>query len=152
MPCSSKTARPKVVSECLPLAYNSNTRWRIGDLDSSTAHFEELAERPYQISMAWLAANCLRAVKKRNKLPDHEWDQFLEEMKRELPYRMRPVARAEIKDLVKEFPKRPSTGRNRVLRPQEEKEACDLVSKYHRRGESMRSAYDKVGKHFDCSG
>jgi hypothetical protein len=113
--------------------------------------FEKLANRPEQVAIASVVMGCLHAAKEYSTLPDEQWAQFLEQIKREAPYALRPGFRTGMKDMIKSFPKRPSTGRNTSFTEEEQKEACDLVSKYYRNGDSKRTAYQRVAAHLNCS-
>jgi hypothetical protein len=114
-------------------------------------HFEELANRPEQIAIASVVMGCLSAAKEYGTASDEKWAQFLEQLKREVPYAIRPGFRTGMKELIKKFPKRPSTGAKTILTIEEQQKACDLVGKHYRHGDSMRTAYEKVGRQFECS-
>lgn len=114
--------------------------------------FQQLINQPGRMAVASVVGGCLLAAQEWDARPTEEWGEFLDRMRRELPYDLRPGFRTEMKKLVKGLPKRPSPGRNEILNTREkQKKACDLVGKYYRDGDSMRIAYEKASKEFNCS-
>ena len=119
---------------------------------ATTARFQRLlTRRPEQLAIVGVLAAILYQASK-NEDPVEEWRRSLERLKRELPYMLRSEFQSGMKDVVKDLPKKPGSGRHRVLKtPKERKEACDLVSKYNREGDSFRKAYARVAGELDCS-
>ena len=115
------------------------------------SRFQELVNQPEKIATASVVAGCIQVAKQYETLPAHQWEEFLGNLRRELPYSLRRGFTTGIKTIVKSFPKRPSTGRHLKLTLEKKKKACDLVSKHHRNGDSLRAAYEKVARQFDCS-
>ena len=119
---------------------------------ATTARFQRLlTTRPDQLAIvSVLAATLYQAGK--NEDPEEKWRQSLERLKSELPYMLRSGFQSGIKDVIKDLPKKPGSGRHRLLKtPSERNRACDLVSKYVREGESFRTAYEKVAAEMNCS-
>jgi ribosomal protein L12E/L44/L45/RPP1/RPP2 len=117
----------------------------------SPRFLELLSELPKQLTVASVVAGVLSAAGK-NKQPEEKWKRDLEKVKRELPYMVRPELRAALKAHFKGLPKKPGTGRHRLLNTaRERRKACDLVSKYNRAGESFRTAYENVAAELNCS-
>jgi hypothetical protein len=113
--------------------------------------FLQFVNRPELVTMAAVGAGCLQVAMENIEIPAVQWSKFLENMKQHLPYDLRPGFRSGMKDVIKALPKRPSTGRNRILTEEEQRKACNLVSKYYRDGDSKRMAYAKVARQLDCS-
>lgn len=110
-----------------------------------------LIEQPKQLPVASFVAAILFDAGKDNR-PEDQWTQDLQKMKKEWPYMLRSGLQSEAKDHFKGLPKKPGSGRHRLLKtPTERKRACDLVSKYVREGDSFRKAYEKVGAEINCS-
>jgi hypothetical protein len=120
--------------------------WMARDL-----RFQQFTDKPEQIAIAAIAAGCLHWEKEYDAMPAEQWNQFLDNMKEELPYGLRPAFRTGLKNIAKSLPKRSSTGRNHALTTEQQKKACDLVSNYYRNGDSKRMAYQKVASEMDCS-
>jgi hypothetical protein len=110
-----------------------------------------LVEQPEQLALASVVAGVLSTAEK-NRQPEERWKRDLEKLKKEMPYMMRSVWQAEVRDHFKGLPKKPGTGRHRLLKTaRERKKACDLVSKYNREGDSFRTAYARVAAEMNCS-
>lgn len=110
-----------------------------------------LEEGPEQVSLGGVLAYLLSAAGKNNE-PEEQWKQDLEKIKNEFPYMVRPALQAKMKNETKGLPRRPGTGRHRLLKTiGERKKACDLVAKYIRAGGSFRTAYEKVAHELNCS-
>jgi hypothetical protein len=113
--------------------------------------FEEVVDEPEGIAKASVAAGCLHWKRQYEAMSQKEWAEYLVKMNKELPYGLRSAFRAGMNKIVKSLPKRPSTGRDQLLNPKEQKKACNLVSQYHRNGDSLRKAYEKVAAEMNCS-
>lgn len=109
-----------------------------------------LEERREQLALRAALAGALVGAGKNND-PEEKWRQFLEKMKNEFPYMVRPGLQAKMKVETKDLPRRPGTGRHRLLTLGERRKACDLVAKYIRAGDSFRTAYEKVASELNCS-
>jgi len=110
-----------------------------------------LVEQPEQLAVASVVAGVLFEAGKNNQ-PEERWRQDLQKMKKELPYMLRSGLQAGVKDHIKRLPKKPGSGRYRLLKtPRDRKKACDRVSKYVREGDSLRTAYEKVAAELNCS-
>lgn len=107
--------------------------------------------QPKQLAIASVIIGILLTVEANKDMSEEQWEQFLEIIKTELPYSLRSKLPPMMKGVFKELPKRHSTGRNEILSPEQHKRACDLVSKYHRAGDSKRMAYEKVAAQMNCS-
>src|SRR6266566_3252318 len=62
---------------------------------------QELLTRPEQIASASVVAGCLQEAKKFETLPDQQWEQFVENLRQELPYSLRAGFRAGMNEIVK---------------------------------------------------
>jgi hypothetical protein len=123
----------------------------VAEILKSKRFLQLLVEKPEQLTVASVLAGTLWMAGKNND-PEERWKLYLEKMKQELPYMVRPGLRAVLKNYFKSLPKRPGTGRHRLLNTaRERKKACDLVSKYNRGGDSFRTAYEKVAAELNCS-
>ena len=87
-------------------------------------------KRPEQLAIGSVLAGALYDASK-NDEPEEKWNRSLEKLKKELPYMFRSEFQGGIKDVVKDLPKRPGTGRKELLSSKQQNEACKLVSKYH---------------------
>ena len=103
---------------------------------------------PEQVAAASAVAGVLLVVEANDTVPTDKFDKFLETIKRELPYGLRAGMQKRMKEAVRAFP---STGRTELLSVAKQKKACDLVGKYHRGGDSMRAAYERVARAMNCS-
>lgn len=110
-----------------------------------------LVDQPEQLVVASVVAGVL-SVARVNSQPEEQWKRDLAKIKRELPYMLRSGLQAGVKRHLKSLPKKPGSGRYRLLKtPKDQKKACDRVSKYVRGGDSYRTAYEKVASELNCS-
>jgi len=124
---------------------------RLASEISEDTRFQQFIDRPERMARAAIVAGVLQAVRENIDMPAERWDMFLQQMRQELPYGLRPGFRRGMNSVVKGLPKKPSTGRNEILDSPQRKKACDLVSKYERSGDSKRLAYEKAAKQLNCS-
>jgi hypothetical protein len=76
---------------------------------------------------------------------------LLKTIGQDLPLMVRPALKVTMKEISKDLPRRPSTGRRRVLTLEEKKVACNLVNSFHFAGDSMRTAYAKTADQMNVS-
>ena len=116
------------------------------------SRFQQLVNCPEQVGRVAIAAGCLYAASKRIGATEEQWTNFLQQLRTQLTHRLRAKFRMEMNDVLKGLPRTPGTGRNEILdSPRKRKDACDLVSRYERRGDSKRLAYEKAGRDMNCS-
>lgn len=114
--------------------------------------FHRVGSKPHQLTRAFSAASILLQAK---RSPDvqtpAQLDKLLYMIREQMPNLLRPAVKQTLREVLKDLPKRPSTGRNKILTLEQEKQACDLVSIYLRNGDSMRAAYQKVADQLEVS-
>ena len=107
--------------------------------------FPRFVAKQQQLVNACLAAGLLLRVKESSAIQSPEQlHKLLERIKKEGPFVLRPAIRATMKEVSKDLPRKPSTGRSHILTLEQKKVACGLVSGYQLAGESMRTAYQKA--------
>jgi hypothetical protein len=122
------------------------------DIARDHRYQEILKIKPQQLVALSISAGLFVALEENSHLPQHQWDRMLDEFMQKLPNMVRSDLRRSMRAAFKDLPKRLSTGRPEALStPSKRKQACDLVSKYHREGDSMRTAYMKAAEKMNCS-
>lgn len=105
-----------------------------------------------QLVSSSMAASFLIKAKESPAIQTREQlDQLLQKIRQELPFLLRPGIKAAMKEMSKDLPKKPSTGRDQSLSLEQKKTVCVQVNRLHLQGDSMRAAYQKVGDEWNVS-
>jgi hypothetical protein len=113
--------------------------------------FQELIDHPERVSLASFLMGYMQVAETKTDLPQSEWETHLERVGKDLIYQLRPEFKTYMKEMVNRLPRRPSTGRRQTLNSDDQRNACDLISRYERNGDSKRAAYAKAAREMNCS-